>query len=424
MGLVAVAYDYAGRAPRRANRGDARCGVRDRRPGVSRICAAPIGVEAGRPAAPNQFREEPLMPPTQTGQAYRLAPGKWGLRYYDRAGTRRRKSPFASKSAALAHYRKVIEPELRGEAPAAPALTLAELVELYLERHAVAVRPRTITTLRDRLRHAIAAFGDVPLRDLERMTNEIAGWRTRLPERAGHGIVQALRQVLDAAVRWELMARNPAKLAGPNRQPSPRTVRAFDRGELDALAAELPVIYRPLPAFAAATGLRPEEWQALERRDVDRQGGILTVRRTVSSGEVVELAKTERSRRQVPLSARASGALDAIPPRLDTPLIFPGPRGGVLSLDNFRRREWTPAVEASGVRRPARIYDLRSTFASNALAAGVSVFELARVMGTSIEMIERHYGTLLDGSGADIAGRLDALEAAQEAAADEQSEDV
>ena len=29
-------------------------------------------------------------------------------------------------------------------------------------------------------------------------------------------------------------------------------------------------------------------------------------------------------------------------------------------------------------------------------------------MGTSVEMIERHYGTLLDGAGAGIAGRLDA----------------
>ena len=45
------------------------------------------------------------MPPAQRGQAYRLAPGKWGLRYYDADGVRRRKSPFRSKSAALAHYR-------------------------------------------------------------------------------------------------------------------------------------------------------------------------------------------------------------------------------------------------------------------------------------------------------------------------------
>lgn len=32
------------------------------------------------------------------------------------------------------------------------------------------------------------------------------------------------------------------------------------------------------------------------------------------------------------------------------------------------------------------------------------------VMGTSIEMIERHYGTLLDGSAAGFAERMDAYE--------------
>jgi hypothetical protein len=83
------------------------------------------------------------------------------------------------------------------------------------------------------------------------------------------------------------------------------------------------------------------------------------------------------------------------------------------------RREWAPAVEASGVAKPARVYDLRSTFASNALAAGVTVFELARIMGTSVLMIERHYRALLDGAQAGIAGRLDALEAELEQAARE-----
>jgi integrase len=86
-----------------------------------------------------------------------------------------------------------------------------------------------------------------------------------------------------------------------------------------------------------------------------------------------------------------------------------------------RRREWAPAIEASGVSTPARIYDLRSTFASRGLAAGVSVFELARVMGTSVLMIERAYGTLLDGAGADIARRLNAYDL-EDDAADRQQE--
>jgi hypothetical protein len=48
----------------------------------------------------------------------------------------------------------------------------------------------------------------------------------------------------------------------------------------------------------------------------------------------------------------------------------------------------------------------------------VSVFELGRIMGTSVAMIERHYGTLIEGAGADIARRLHAFEAEQGAAAE------
>jgi hypothetical protein len=74
-------------------------------------------------------------------------------------------------------------------------------------------------------------------------------------------------------------------------------------------------------------------------------------------------------------------------------------------------------VKTSGVATPARIYGLRSTFASNALAAGDTVFELARLMGTSVRMIEKHYGTLFEGAHAGIATRLAALEAELEQAA-------
>src|SRR5215204_4922434 len=122
------------------------------------------------------------MPATQRGQAYRLGPNRWGLRWYDASGTRRRKSPFSTKSVALAHYRDVIEPQLRGEPVPLPELTLGEFVPLYLERHAAGVRPRTILELRKRLRYAVAAFGDVSLSDLERMSGELASWRRTLPE--------------------------------------------------------------------------------------------------------------------------------------------------------------------------------------------------------------------------------------------------
>lgn len=72
-------------------------------------------------------------------------------------------------------------------------------------------------------------------------------------------------------------------------------------------------------------------------------------------------------------------------------------------------REWGPAVESACVATPARLYDLRSTFASNALAAGITVYELARIMGTSVGMIERHYGALIDTAKDSLLDRLEAF---------------
>ena len=356
------------------------------------------------------------MPATQRGSVRRLASGRYQLRYYDAEGKRHTGGSFPTRSAAFAHFRDVIEPQLDGQVPSLPDLTLAEFVEVYLDRHAVTVRPRTIRVLRERLRYATRAYGDLRLSALEAMAGDLADWRGTLPERSQYAIFSALRQTLGAAVRWKYLNENPAKAAGRNPQPPPRPARPYSLAELDAIAAELPGEYEPLPDFAAATGLRPEEWIALERKHVDRRASALNVTQTVSEGEITPLAKTTRSRRQVPLSRRACAALDRLPTRLDTPLLFPAPDGGLLDLANFRRRLWTPAVEAAGVVKPARVYDLRSTFASFALAASVSVFELARVMGTSVTMIEKHYGALLDGAGAGIASRLDAHEAALEQA--------
>jgi integrase len=328
------------------------------------------------------------------------------LRYYDADGTRCAGGVFPSKSAAMTHYRDVIEPKLRGEPGRPPELTLAGLVDLYLARHGQIRSAATVRTLRHRLARPLQAFGEVPLRELEAMSGEIADFRATLPPRFAHDVMRALRQTLAAGKRYGYLTSNPAHTAGSNPAPPPRKVRAYTLAELDALEAELGASYAPFVPFVAATGLRPLEAAMLERRDVDRTRRVLTVRGTKTSG----------SHREVPLTRRALASLDKLPARLATPLLFPAPEGGPLNLNNFRRREWLPAVEASGIERPARVYDLRSTFASNALAAGVTVFELAKLMGTSVEMIERHYGTLIGGAHAGIAGRLDALEAELEKA--------
>jgi integrase len=145
--------------------------------------------------------------------------------------------------------------------------------------------------------------------------------------------------------------------------------------------------------FAAATGLRPGEWIALEQRDIDQEARVAYVRRAFSKG-TLRCTKTEASVRAVPLQGVALSALDRLQTQSQTALLFPAVHGGYLDLHNFRNRNWKPAQIAAGIEPLRRVYDLRHTFATFALRAGISTFDLSRYMGASLTMIDRHYGHL------------------------------
>jgi hypothetical protein len=153
------------------------------------------------------------MPAEQRGQPYRTG-RSWGLRWYDEDGKRRRRSGFASRSAALAWYRDVESKRMRGETPTVEPLTLDEFCDRYLERYEAIRSPVTVQTLKWRLARPRAEFGTVKLTELR--TGELAAWESGLPPRSRYAVVRALRQVLDAAVAWEFLARNPAKATGKN----------------------------------------------------------------------------------------------------------------------------------------------------------------------------------------------------------------
>jgi integrase len=268
--------------------------------------------------------------------------------------------------------------------------TLAEFVDEYLAQHEAS--PVTVEKLRFLLDRAVAAFGDYRLDELNPL--EIAAWRMTIRLGYRFEATQALRQVLARAVIWGLLDVNPAKQGVENPQRRRTEKRPFESWEeIEAVAKRLEPRLAAMVLFAAATGMRPGEWVALEYRDVDREARVAYVHRSFSKGRLT-FPKTEASRRAVPLQARALAAVDQLPRAKPTDLLFPAERGGHVDLRNFRNRDWKPAQFAAGIEPFRRTYDLRHTFATFALRAGISTFDLSRYMGASLTMIDRHYGHL------------------------------
>ena len=58
---------------------------------------------------------------------------------------------------------------------------------------------------------------------------------------------------------------------------------------------------------------------------------------------------------------------------------------------NFQGRDWRPALRLLGIR-PRPFYNTRHTYISFLLAAGAKPLFVCRQTGTSLEMIEKHYG--------------------------------
>jgi integrase len=330
----------------------------------------------------------------QQGQVFKLkargADGRplWAYRHRldSRGSARPQLGGFASRAEAEEALRKALA-RLRPGGCAA-TVTLADLVDEYLGMHQA--EPVTIAKLRWLLSKATASLGAVRLADLS--PKDIYGWRQTIPEGHRCEATQALRQVLNRAVEWEWLADNPAKRV-PNPPRRAKEKRPFESWEeIEAVAAQLGPVYAPMVVFAAATGLRPSELFGLEWRDVDRSAGVVYVRRAFANGRL-EQTKTRLSNRAVPLQAKALEALDQLPAS-ENPTLFANSRGGRIDFRSFGRRHWKPAQRRAGIEPLRGLYDLRHTYATFALRAGVPVFAVSRFMGSSIAMIDYHYGHL------------------------------
>jgi integrase len=195
----------------------------------------------------------------------------------------------------------------------------------------------------------------------------------------------------------------------PRRAPN---VRAFRHALAWAAARSLTSPrYRAIPIFATGTGLRPEEWIALERGDVDRERGVVHVRRRFSGGELKQGGKNRRQRpRGSAPGSRARGArrdaaadrhAAAVPVgarRLHRPRAVPSPRMGA-------------GARAAGLagRGP---YTMRHRFATWAIEdASIPLAQLAVVMGTSIRELEDTYHRWLRRTDDQLRAALDLYDA-------------
>jgi len=149
------------------------------------------------PRSDDSIEEEQMW---QQGQVFKLRTrGRdgqplWAYRYRleGRGSERPQVGGFATRAEAGAALEKVLA--RRGPAGRAASMTLAELVEEYLEMHQA--EPVTMAKLRWLLAKATATLGEVRLADLS--PKDVYAWRLTIPEGHRFEATQALRQVLRA----------------------------------------------------------------------------------------------------------------------------------------------------------------------------------------------------------------------------------
>ena len=348
------------------------------------------------------------MPAKQRGSVVKR--GKtWQARWYDENGVRHARGGFETKTAAgdwLNPKVDEVSALRRGDLPTPDRIpTVNELVHGYLATHEV--DPATTKKLCYELAHATRAFDGRKVDELTPL--DLTTWRATLPARTRHQPFGAFKAVLEQAVTLGLLQTNPAGRIKNRRAKldESREIRPFESwDDVEAIAAELIPLYAAIPVVLAGSGLRPEELYGLEWRDVDLRGGVLNVERVYTQNVLKPCKKSDRQRRRVPLRARVVEALEAMPRGFGETPVFTDRRGERIKHVTFRMRYWAPALKAAGLDHRG-VYATRHTFATWSIRAGVNLFYLSRVMGTSLTMIDKTYGHLVPDADEYVRGLLD-----------------
>ena len=293
------------------------------------------------------------------------------------------------------------------------------------------LRPSTwLSYQRSMERHVIPALGRVPLQRLG-PAQLTAFYRALLEggRRDGRGglapktvrnIHGALHTALRDAVRWGYVARNAAATADLPKGMAPE-MRVWSPEQLRAFLQHV----RGDPLYAAwllfaTTGMRRGEVAGLRWPDVDLDSGRVSPRRprVVVNYEVhVSEPKTAKGRRSLALDPATLAALRehrrrqledrlAVGPRWeDSGLVFTWPDGRPLHPERFSK--WFEQhTRAAGLPK-IRLHDVRHSYATAALAAGIPAKVVSERLGhATIAITMDTYSHVLPGLDTQAAGTV------------------
>lgn len=307
------------------------------------------------------------------------------------------------EEATAKMYEMVAEMQRNGVADSGAKMLIRDLAAKWLayNEQRLAAKSHEIyeTTLR---LHVLPHIGHVRLADLRPI--HIQEFLARLrQEGASDSLLQrvftVLRAMLQQAVRWELVHKNPADSVLRPRAKR-KEARALDPRELRALmeaACESPI--GGLIWTAAFTGMRRGELLGLRWEDVDFENGVIHVRRnvTVVRGKlIVSEPKTPKSRRAIPMLQPLADFLAQLRAVARHPFVFARDDGGPLT-PSYVEKEFKRVAVCIGMP-DLKLHELRHTYATILLQEGVPPRVVQELTGhASLSVLLDTYAHVLKG---------------------------
>ena len=303
-------------------------------------------------------------------------------------------------------------------------ITLNEYLDRWLEIAVRArVRPKTLQDYQGMLqRYVRPILGDrvlAALRPLDVQTMYQQMTERGLSSRTVRYTHIVVKSAMQQAVRWRLLLENPADGLKVAQQPR-NEMRALcvDQARTLLKAAQ-GTKYGPVFAVALTTGMRPSEYLGLKWQDIDWARQTVSIVRSIRrlNGKWC-FSDTKRSRSRRPIKLQSwivallrelqtkASAHDLRPEAHD--LVFRTPSGQPINAD-YLAKHFKTILDLAGVPR-MRLYDLRHSAATIALAAGVSPKVVSEQLGhASTAFTMDTYAHVLPHMQDEAAARVEAL---------------